>query len=521
MIFDTIAALADYRNNRKFDCSASIPQCEEEITYSPLVANHETLTLGDKRLLNNELKKQGRFAYEMQRRTPRYDYEEEVSNLESSSSLSLSSSGNESSSSLSQSFYSMSSSSSCSCSSSSCSSSSLESISTSSFSLASAETFSTKLVASDAAAYDWFANSTAISGDYIIEGAPYRNSYFGGAYIYNRTGTNTWDTGTLIVSADAAANDDFGWSVGISGDYAIVGARGKDGDTGNNVGVAYIFNRSGLNAWDAGVKIVASDGAPNDAFGHSVAISGDYAVVGAPIENSGTGAAYVYLRTGLNTWDAGVKIVASDPQGSDNFGQSVSISGDYIIVGANAEDAGGSNAGAAYIFHRTGTNTWSAATKIVANDAGAGDFFGWSVGISGDYAVVGATRENGYRGAAYVYHRTGTNTWDAGTKIVARDPESNAEFGDSVAISGDYVIVGASYKKDGAAWDVGSAYLYHRSGTNSWNAGTKIMALDAAEPDRFGWSIAIDGNYAVVGAFNEDAGGTQAGAAYVEKFTIL
>ena len=324
-----------------------------------------------------------------------------------------------------------------------------------------------------------------------------------------------------LLAPDAEAKDIFGWPVAISGDYAIVGASLED-EGGTDAGAAYIFYRTGT-TWDAGTKIMASDAEVYDRFGSSVAISGDYAIVGASREDEGgtdAGAVYIFHRTGINTWDAGMKIMASDAEAYDYFGGSVAISGDYVIVGTDGGDDGGINSGAAYIFHRTGTNTWDVETKIMASDAEAEDWFGTSVAISGDYAIVGASGEDGGgsdAGAVYVFYRTGTNTWDAGTKIMASDAEAYDYFGSSVAISGDDVIIGA-FREDEGGIDTGAVYTFQRSGINTWGAGTKVVASDAETYDYFGASVAISGDYAIIGAPEEDERGDNAGAAYIYIF---
>ena len=324
-----------------------------------------------------------------------------------------------------------------------------------------------------------------------------------------------FDAGTKILASDAIADDRFGWSAAISGDYAIVGVRWSD-DGGANSGSAYIFRRTGTNTWDAGTKILASDRAAQDYFGNSVGISGDYAIVGAFGKNN-SGSAYIFRRTGTNTWDAGTKILSSDIAVDDFFGYSVAISGDYAIVGAYGDDDRGGASGSAYIFRRTGTNTWDAGTKILASDGAADDFFGYSVGISGDYAIVGAWGNGdggSLSGSAYIFRRTGTNTWDAGTKILASDAASADSFGRSVGISGDYAIVGAFGNDDGGA-NSGSTYIFRRTGTNTWDAGTKILASDPAADDLFGYSVGISGDYAIVGAVGNDDGGSFSGSAYI------
>jgi hypothetical protein len=322
-----------------------------------------------------------------------------------------------------------------------------------------------------------------------------------------------------IVASDAAQGDLFGGSVAISGDYAIMGARGNDGPS--NSGSAYIFRRTGTNTWDAGTQIVASDRQQGDEFGRSVAISGDYAIVGAPYNSAGatdSGSAYIFRRTGTNTWDAGTKLIVTDPGKDDFFGGGVGISGDYAIVGAFRNDVP-TDSGSAYIFRRTGTNTWDAGTKIVASDAAQGDFFGGSVGISGDYAIVGADGNDdggGSSGSAYIFRRTGTNTWDAGTRILASDAAASDQFGLSVAIDGDYAVVGA-YKNDDPT-DSGSAYIFRRTDINAWDAGKKIVASDAAQGDNFGSSVGISGDYAIVGASKDDDP-LDSGSAYIFRRT--
>jgi hypothetical protein len=198
-------------------------------------------------------------------------------------------------------------------------------------------------------------------------------------------------------------DDQFGYSVSISGDYAFVGANKKNSYTG----AVYIYTRDpSTGVWGSEQKILASDTVSNDQFGFSIAsYDGTYAIIGAPTDDGGggdAGAAYIFKREGT-TWSEIKKIIASDSASQDRFGESVSIDGAYAIVGAVYEDPGGiTNAGSAYIFKRDGT-TWSEIKKIQASDRDASDEFGYSVSISGDYAIVGARQENSSAGAAYIY----------------------------------------------------------------------------------------------------------------------
>jgi len=411
----------------------------------------------------------------------------ESSSSESSSSTSISSSS-ESSSSISESSSSMS------------ESSSSTSISSESSSSSSIYDCCSLRISGTTSGSGKFGNDVGIDGDYVVAGANWLNgSRKGAIYIYNLTGLCEVDLGTNIPDPDSANFDYFGNEVDISGDYVISGA--PEIGTGRN-GKAWIFYRTGVNTWDSGTKIVASDAAAFDEFGYSVGIDGDYASVGAVSEDgagSNRGSAYVYHRTGVNTWDAGVKLVASDAANSDSFGYSISISGDYVVVGAPNKFPG-----AAYVFHRTGTNTWDAGTKIVSPDSGYTSF-GYSVDIDGDYIVVGSSSSTGTDASAWVFHRTGTNTWDAGTQLTGFSVTewtlafTNYPF---VSISGDYVVVGGTSD--------GKIHICNRIGTNTWEYKFTYSKSELS----FGSSVSIAGTEIIVGAPQEN---TNDGAIYIQN----
>lgn len=379
-----------------------------------------------------------------------------------------------------------------------------------------------KVVATDGTTGDGLGFSAAIDGDYAIVGAWAGNgnaTSSGNAYVFRRTGPTTWDEGTEIFASDGVSADEFGVSVAISGDYAIVGAS-EDDDNGHGSGSAYVFRRTGVNTWDSGTKITASDAAMGDSFGQSVAISGDYAIVGASQDDddgSNSGSAYVFRRTGTNAWDTGTKLTADDGAQEDFFGRAVAISGEYAIVGAWADDDNGLTSGSAYVFRRTGTTTWDSGTKLTASDGSQGDNFGRSVAISGEYAIVGASGDNvngAFSGSAYVFRRTGTTSWDSGIKLTPTDGDSSDGFGESVGITGEVAIVGA-FGNDDDGSDSGSAYVFNRTGTNAWSDGIKLTASDGQSFDEFGWSVALAGDYVVVGAPGDSDKGTRSGSAYM------
>jgi len=373
-----------------------------------------------------------------------------------------------------------------------------------------------QIAASDGSAYDYFGNAITIEGDYIVIGAwkeGASSSMKGSAYIFYNNGSS-WSEQLKLTASDAAVEDFFGYSVSIAGDYALIGAYGDD-DNGNNSGSAYIFHRSGT-SWAEQVKIEADDGAAEDRFGCSIFISGDYAIVGAwGDDGSGIdrGSAYIFYRSGTN-WSQQAKLTASDGMDEDMFGYSVSISGDYALVGAYYDDDNGSESGSAYIFHRSGTS-WTEQIKLTAPDGAAYDWFGYTVSIEGDYAVVGARwdDDNGSNsGSVYIFHRSGT-LWTQQAKLIADDGSVDDEFGRSVSVDGDYVVVGACHD-DGNGIDRGSAYIFHRSGTN-WSQQARIIASNGADFDYFGCPVSISGNYALISASYHDYNGIDSGSAYI------
>ncbi len=271
------------------------------------------------------------------------------------------------------------------------------------------------------------------------------------------------------------------------------------------------------------VKLTASDAESNDAFGWSVAVAGDTAVVGAYDEDSGgsrAGAVYVYDRNETNAWSEIKKLTAADAQAYDEFGFSVAMAGDVAVTGAHLEDGAGNNAGAAYVFERNtgGANAWNLVKKLTAADAEAGDEFGISVTAAGDVVVVGSFYESSGgagAGAAYIFERNagGVDNWGELKKLVASDADAGDLFGWSVAVAGDVVVVGAKSEASGGA-GAGAAYVFERNtgGTNAWGEVKKLTASDAEAGDYFAHSVSVAGNVAVVGAKTGDAG---AGSAYV------
>jgi hypothetical protein len=360
---------------------------------------------------------------------------------------------------------------------------------------------------------DFFGISVALSGDTAIVGAFAddlgANADQGSAYVFTRTGT-TWTQQAQLTATGGAASDQFGISVALSGDTAIVGAFIDDVGANSNQGSACVFTRSGT-TWTQQAQLTATDGAASDNFGISVALSGDTAIVGAYTDNVGAntdqGSAYVFTRTGT-TWTQQAQLTATGGAASDQFGISVALSGDTAIVGAFIDDVGAnSNQGSACVFTRSGT-TWTQQAQLTATGGAAFDNFGYSVAISGDTAIVGAYNDNvganTDQGSAYVFTRTGT-TWTQQAQLTATDGAADDLFGVSVALSGDTAIVGAFIDDVGANSNQGSACVFTRSGT-TWTQQAQLIAAGGAASDQFGSAVALSGDTAVVGAQSDDVG---------------
>ena len=389
------------------------------------------------------------------------------------------------------------------------------------------------LKASNTGVDDRFGGSVAISGDTVLVGAYLERSNAtgvngnqannsaldsGAAYVFIRSG-GVWSQQAYLKASNTGAGDRFGCAVAISGDTLVVGAEQEDSPaTGHNsspanngaenAGAAYVFNRFG-GVWSQEICLKASNTGVDDRFGRSVAISGDTLVVGAEREasratgvngnqadnsESGSGAAYVFARSN-GVWIQQAYVKASNTGSGDSFGYSVALSGDTLVVGAegessNATGVNGNQAdnsepgsGAAYVFTRS-DDVWSQQGYLKASNAEAFDRFGWSVAVSGSTVVVGAYNESGAAtgvnggqgngvgasGAAYVFFRAG-GVWSQQAYLKASNTGLLDQFGGSVAVSGDTVVVGADAEgsnatgvngnqADNSAMDSGAAYVF-------------------------------------------------------------
>ena len=323
----------------------------------------------------------------------------------------------------------------------------------------------------------------------------------------------------LILSSDLEQADHLGAAVSMDGDVLVLGAPLEHG-AGLDLGAAYVYRHDGV-AWVEEQKLTPSSASTCNRFGYAVAVDGAVVVVGAdrddiPQGTSEAGSAFVYRFDGAQ-WNEEQKLVSSNIAVDDRFGFSVAVSGDLIAVGAPRHAHGlGTVPGSAYSFRWT-TGAWVEEQELFASDGHVSDAFGHSVALDGDLLAVGANKSY-LPGAAYLYSRVG-GSWGAEQKVSASDGEGVNEFGISVALGRNTLVVGAA-KDDALGPWAGAAYLFHRVGS-TWVQERKFLASDGENGDIFGESLALDGTQLVVGSKWLDHVGSSSGGAYAFDLTSL
>ena len=317
-----------------------------------------------------------------------------------------------------------------------------------------------------------------------------------------------------LTASDMAQGDEFGTSVAIAGDWALIG-KPQDDDIADQSGAAYLYLRNGA-AWPQYQKLKASDAEFGDAFGTSVAMSGTVAVVGAPDEFPqgvfDAGAAYVFEFNGAS-WVETAKLWASDASSTAHFGLACAVSGNRLLIGAKDESHAGMSSGAAYLFERSVTG-WVEVAKLVASDAAPGDAFGRSVALDGNVALIGAPSADGPTsfdfGAAYVFENGAS--WSQVAKLVASDGTTSDFFGISVGVSAGTLLIGASAHDHGLS-NAGAAYMFERP-LGTWVQTCELHAADAAPGDQFGVSVAVENSLCAIGSNADDDLGFSSGSAH-------
>lgn len=379
----------------------------------------------------------------------------------------------------------------------------------------------TKLRASDGSLGDRFGFATALTGSYALMGAPGYRTERGAAYLFQRTvlaGENAeWRELAKLVASDGTNEDFFGGAVALSADYALIGAR-NDNQRALGTGAAYVFKHQD-STWRQLVKLATRTGETNEHFGSAVTLGGDYALIGAPGERSDRGAAYIFKRTG-EVWQEQARLQASAGASEDFFGIAVALAEDYAFISAHGDDDRGSNAGAVYIFRREQSNggeAWVEKLKLKAADGEVNDFFGVALAAAGRDLVIGAYGDDdraNHAGAAYIFSREesgGVVNWRQQAKLLASDGAADDDFGSAVALLGDFALAGGLMQ---FSQGNGAAYLFKREQAQ-WHELLKLTAGDGEANDRFGNAVALSDDAALIGARFEDEKGNEAGAAYL------
>jgi hypothetical protein len=363
----------------------------------------------------------------------------------------------------------------------------------------------TKLLASNGAAYDRFGCSVSVDGHTAVIGAEQGAANMAGsAYVFTRDFAGNWDEAVELIPTDFSTS--FGSSVSVDGDVIVIGSYSTE--------AAYVFNLAGTQQ----AKLTASDPGTSDYFGYAVSVDGSIAVIGAFYKDSNAGAAYVFSRNYWGNWSEVAKLTASDWAPGDNFGYAVSVDGDTAVIGAAYKDSNvGQGSGAAYIFTRNQTGSWSEVAKLTASDATAYDSFGSSVSVDGNTAVVGADNMDYATGAAYVFIRNKFGYWSEVAKLTASDAAASDRYGSSVSVEGTTIVIGAPYHNRGMLVpNAGAAYVYRGDYWGNWSEVAKLTASDWAADDLFGAAVSVDdGGSILIGAWGNGDAGYQSGSAYV------
>jgi hypothetical protein len=268
-------------------------------------------------------------------------------------------------------------------------------------------------------------------------------------------------------------------------------------------------------------KLLVGNATAGDEFGSSVAVDDDVAIVGAQRSRLGgesAGAAYIYRKNPSGHWLAADKLTPADGEGEDYFGWSVALDGDTAVVGAYSDDDGGTQSGAAYVFRDNGAGEWQQVAKLTSNDAAPYDYFGSAVALAENTILVGAYGDDdgggNYGGAVYVYVEDDFGNWTQVDQLVASDAAAFDYFGYSIAMDGGVALIGA-YGNDERGSLAGAVYVFREYGEGTWIETAKITADDAEAYDNFGFAVDIDGDAAVIGAYGDDDLGNLAGSAYI------
>ncbi|GAX19004.1 hypothetical protein FisN_8Hh225 [Fistulifera solaris] len=378
---------------------------------------------------------------------------------------------------------------------------------------------------------DRLGRAVAIFRETIVVGAYWdsspETSYLGAVHVYTPGERfyqhDVWKHRAKVTSRDVSPLDQYGSALDLHGNTLVVGVPFLDGDAGTDQGGVFVYQSNDPKVWVEQPLLRASNAKSDDQFGVSVAIYENTLVVGAPMSNpsnvNNAGAAYVFQKGG-DVWTETTILTPSDSAADDFFGGSVSIHDDIIVVGARGKDMTVTDSGAVYVFTRDALNVWTEETMLTATTENHG--YGVATATDGTTIVVGAIRDGTLgtnAGAVYVYSRN-NGDWTLNAKLVAGDGTAGDQFGIAVAVDGNLIVVGAHFDDVADLSNVGSAYVF-RKVNGFWSEERKLTACDRSPGDGYGFSVDVDRDQIVVGSFASDIMhhfGRDAGVGYVYKY---
>jgi trimeric autotransporter adhesin len=371
--------------------------------------------------------------------------------------------------------------------------------------------------------------------DIVVQNGSAQKDY---AIALTRETRATFEQSAYVKASNPGGDDVFGTSLALSGNTLVIGAPMEDGsnDTASDSGAAYVLVRDSAGIWSQQAYLKASNADPGDNFGYSVAISGNLIAIGAPFEQShavgvngdqadnsklGAGAVYLYVRDSNGQWTQAAYIKASNTAASAQFGKSVALDGNTLVVGAPMIPI---LVGSTYVFTRDANGSWSEQAVITASDPRADAGFSQTLALEGDTLAVGAPFHAGmsdFSGAVYLFRRQGSS-WSEVVRLKSSNTESSDNFGFSIALSGATLAVGApgedggstgvgGDQNDNSAASSGAVYLFDRDAAGNWAQTAYIKASNAETVDSFGYSLALSGDWLAVSADNEAGGSTGTG----------
>ncbi len=361
-----------------------------------------------------------------------------------------------------------------------------------------------------------FGTSVSITENYAVVGASRENVASGAAYVYHKDVQGTWSYSQRLAAADPNDGAEYGGGVKFSDDYLVVAAGRADVAGTIRAGALYVYDYQNNN-WEFSTKLVASDLSGDAKLGMnptSLDVQGNTIVAGAPGENLWTGSVYVFTKVN-GIWEETQKIMSPNPQANDAFGIGVSISGDQMLIGAQGVN---NSRGAAYLYTKNTNGVWEYDQTISASNGAVDNYFGSSASIAENQLVVGAYGADMELGTAYIFEKDTQGTWEEVQILNANPSTDRVQFGWATSIKENYIAVTAPHIYGS---DAGEVYFYKREASGMWVADQIIQGNDTEGEDFYGWSIAMYGPDMIVGANREDHdvnGGdplNDAGSAYI------